>query len=260
MRLRALAKRSEGESTVEEVKSIAKEVLELARSISELIYRENKILFPAVFALFSEGEWAAIAEEAGKIGYLAKAEGEWKPESKPLLPYEIDPRISGEAVEKLPVEFREMALSGVQPYNYSLQREGDMELDTGFLSASEVKGLFRALPIEVTFADANDRVRFYSTGAEAPVFIRTRTVLGRNILYCHPQRLEKIVKENIDALKRGEASDRVFWTRIGDRIVRVTISAVRDKDGGYLGAVEVVEDFTEILENPGDVLKKVVVL
>lgn len=164
-----------------------------------------------------------------------------------MLPYEIDPRISGEADGKLSVEFREMALSGVQPYDYSLQREEDKELDTGFLSASEVEGLFRALPMEVTFADASNRVRFYSTGAEAPVFIRTRTVLGRNILYCHPPRLEKIVKENIDALKRVEASDRVFWTRIGDRIVRVTISAIRDRDGRYLCSVEVVEDSTEML-------------
>jgi DUF438 domain-containing protein len=123
-----------------------------------------------------------------------------------------------------------------------------------------VKGVFGALPVEVTFADASDRVRFYSDGRLPPAFVRTRTILGRNLLYCHPPRLERLVKETVDALKRGEADYREFWTRIGDRIVRVFISAVRDESGRYMGAVEVVEDFTEALRNPEEVLKKVVVL
>jgi DUF438 domain-containing protein len=148
----------------------------------------------------------------------------------------------------------------VEPDRYELVREGDLDVGTGFLSLEEVKGVFRALPVEVTFADANDRVRFYSDGRLPPAFIRTQTILGHNLLFCHLPRLGRYVKETVEALKKGEADYREFWTRIGDRIVRIFISAVRDENGKYLGAVEVVEDFTEVLSNPEEVLKKVIVL
>ena len=259
LRLRALLKRIEGELPPDEARAVAKEAASLANELAELVFRENKILFPALWALLTEGEWAAVAEETKKIGYLVKADSEWKPKEEPLLPYQSEPRVEEGSLERLPPEFRAVA-AGVEPDRYKLTREGDLDLGTGFLSPEEVKGVFGALPIEVTFADASDRVRFYSDGRLPPAFVRTRTILGRNVLYCHPPRLERLVKETVDALKRGEADYREFWTRIGDRIVRVFISAVRDESGRYMGAVEVVEDFTEALRNPEEVLKKVVVL
>jgi DUF438 domain-containing protein len=259
LKLRTLMKMVGSELPPDEAKAVAKEAASLANELAELVFRENKILFPALWALLTEGEWAAVAEEAKKIGYLVKADSEWKPKEEPVLPYQSEPRVEESSLERLPPEFRAVA-AGIEPDKYKLTREGDLDLGTGFLSPEEVKGVFGALPIEVTFADASDRVRFYSDGRLPPAFVRTRTILGRNLLYCHPPRLERLVKETVDALKRGEADYREFWTRIGDRIVRVFISAVRDESGRYLGAVEVVEDFTEALRNPEEVLKKVVVL
>ena len=259
LRLRALLKRVEGELPPDEARAVAREAASLANELAELVFRENKILFPALWALLAEGEWAAVAEEAKKIGYLVKIDSEWKPKEEPVLPYQSEPRVEEGSLERLPPEFRAVA-AGVEPDRYRLVKEGDLDLGTGFLSPGEVKGVFGALSVEVTFADASDRVRFYSDGRLPPAFVRTRTILGRNLLYCHPPRLERLVKETVDALKRGEADYREFWTRIGDRIVRVFISAVRDESGRYLGAVEVVEDFTEALRNPEEVLKKVVVL
>jgi DUF438 domain-containing protein len=259
LRLRTLMKMVGSELPPDEAKAVAKEAASLANELAELAFRENKILFPALWALLTEGEWAAVAEEARKIGYLVRVEGEWKPEAEPVLPYRSEVKVEESSSERLPLEFRSVA-AGIEPDKYKLTREGDLDLGTGFLSPEEVKGVFGALPIEVTFADASDRVRFYSDGRLPPAFVRTRTILGRNLLYCHPPRLERLVKDTLEALKRGEADYREFWTRIGDRIVRVFISAVRDESGRYLSAVEVVEDFTEALRNPEEVLKKVVVL
>ncbi len=259
LKLRALLKRVQDELPPEEVNALAKEAADLANELTELVFRENKILFPALWALLTEGEWAAVAEEARKIGYLVKAEREWEPKAEPVLPHQSEPKVEEDSLERLPPEFRAVA-AGVEPDKYRLVREGDLSLGTGFLSPEEVEGVFRALPVEVTFADASDRVRFYSDGRLPPAFVRTRTILGRNLLYCHPPRLERLVRETVETLKRGEADYREFWTRIGERIVRVFISAVRDEGGRYLGAVEVVEDFTEALKNPEEVLKKVVVL
>jgi len=259
LKLRALLKRVEGELPPEEARALAKEAAGLASELAELVFRENKILFPALWALLTEGEWAAVAGEARKIGYLVRVEREWEPAAEPVLPYQSETMVEKESLARLPPEFRAVA-AGAEPDRYRLVREGDLDLGTGFLSPEEVKGVFDALPIEVTFADANDRVRFYSDGRLPPAFVRTRTILGRNMLYCHPPRLERLVRETLEALKRGEADYKEFWTRIGDRVVRVFISAVRDENGRYQGAVEVVEDFTEALKNPEEVLKKVVVL
>jgi len=259
LKLRALLKGVQDELPPEEVRALAKEAAALANELTELVFRENKILFPALWALLTEGEWAAVAEEARKIGYLVKAEREWEPKAEPVLPHQSEPKVEEDSLERLPPEFRAVA-AGVEPDKYRLVREGDLSLGTGFLSPEEVEGVFRALPVEVTFADASDRVRFYSDGRLPPAFVRTRTILGRNLLYCHPPRLERLVRETVETLKRGEADYREFWTRIGERIVRVFISAVRDEGGRYMGAVEVVEDFTEALKNPEEVLKKVVVL
>ena len=259
LKLRALLKKVEGELPPEEARALAKEAAGLASELAELVFRENKILFPALWALLTEGEWAAVAEEAKKIGYLVKVEGGWRPRAEPILPYQSEPRVEEGSLERLPPDFRAVA-AGAEPDRYELVREGDLDLGTGFLSHEEVRGIFGALPIEVTFTDASDRVRFYSDGRLPPVFVRTRTILGRNLLYCHPPRLERLVRETLEALKRGEADYKEFWTRIGDRVVRVFISAVRDEKGRYQGAVEVVEDFTEALKNPEEVLKKVVVL
>lgn len=258
-KLRALLKRVEGELPPEEAREVAREAAGLASELAELVFRENKILFPALWALMSEGEWAAVAEEARKIGYLVEVKEVWGPEAEPILPYQAELRVEEGSLERVPPEFR-AAAAWAEPDRYKLVREGDLSLGTGFLSPGEVKGIFRALPVEVTFADASDRVRFYSEGRLPPAFVRTQTILGRNLLYCHPPRLERLVRETVESLKRGEIDYREFWTRIDDRVVRVFISAVRDEDGRYLGALEVVEDFTEALRKPEEVLKKVVVL
>lgn len=108
----------------------------------------------------------------------------------------------------------------------------------------------RSLPLELTFADADDRVRFYSESMFREGFVRTKTILGRRILFCHPPRLEDYVMLNVNRIKRGEIPYREFWTKLGDRIVRVIIVGVRDHEGRYLGTLEVVEDLTGVLNNP----------
>lgn len=242
------------------LKELAKKAIELSREIGELVFRENKILYPATYALLPEGAWTVIAEISREIGYLVETpEGEWKPTAKPLYPYEWDPLISQEQLEKLPKEFKAVA-TRLQPDTCRIKREGDIEFETGFLTPEEIEGIFRSLPLELTYADANDRVRFYTKSDLSEGFVRTKTILGRKIPYCHPPRLENYVMLNVDALKRGEFKYREFWTRLGDRVIRVIIAPVKGKRGEILGILEVVEDLTEVVERPEDIKKKIMVL
>jgi len=243
-------------------KLVSEKALEIAKEVSELVFRENKILYPAVYALFSEGEWVAIAEIANEIGWLIDiGEVEWKPSAKPVLPYEIDGRISLQQIEALPQEFRSMALAkGVEPDNYVVKRDNDIELSTGFLKPNEIDAIFRSLPLETTYADINDRVRFFSESKLGRGFVRTKTILGRRIEFCHPPRLEKLVRQTVDELKQGKEPYREFWTKLGDSIIRVLIVPVRGANGEYLGTIEIVEDMTEILNKPEEIKKKIMVL
>lgn len=249
-------------SSREWLSRLSSQLLELSREISELVFRENKILYPAVYALFSEGEWAAIAEIADEMGYIVDVGvRERRPSAKPVYPYELQVSITQEQLEKLPGEFRTIVeKSGLQPDTYSVRREGDIELETGFLTPEEIDGIFRSLPIEVTYADVNDRVRFFSESEVSGGFVRTKTILGRKIPFCHPPRLENYVMRNVEAVKKGEFKYREFWTRLGDRIIRVLIVPVKSRDGRLLGTLEIVEDLTEIINNPDEVKKKIVVL
>jgi DUF438 domain-containing protein len=240
---------------------IAKRASEIANGISEIIFRENKILFPAVWVLLSEGEWAAISDEANKIGWLVNVDVKWTPREKPTMPYEVKGVVSGEVLEKLPQEMKIMALAGgIKPDEYELIRSGDLNLETGFINLDELKSLIKSLPLEVTFADVNDRVRFFSEGKFHKGFARSKTILGRRVEYCHPPRLEAFIKKVLNELKSGAKDYEVFWTKMGDRIIRVMVVALRNDEGKYLGALEIVEDLTEIVENPEEVKKKILVI
>jgi len=241
---------------------IASRLLELSNEIADLVFRENKILYPAASALLSEGEWAAIAEIADEMGYIVEAgKREWKPTAKPVYPYELDAKVTREQLEKLPPEFKTVIeKNGVQAETYQIRREGDIELETGFLTPAEIEGIFRSLPLELTYADASDHVRFFSESEISGGFVRTKTILGRRIPFCHPPRLENYVMINVEAIKKGQFKYREFWTRMGDRIIRVLVAPVKNREGRLLGVLEVVEDLTEVVNHPEEIKKKILVL
>jgi DUF438 domain-containing protein len=235
--------------------------LELAREISELVFRENKILYPTVQTLLSEGEWAAISTIAEKIGYIVETKGEkLSINAKPILPYEADTGLPQEKVDSLPTEFRMMITSqGINPDSYVVKGAGDIDLDTGFLDTEEIKAVFKALPLEITFANSDDRVKFFSESFLHKGFVRTKTIIGRRLEYCHPPRLESIVKKTVDEVKR-ESGHREFWTKMGDRVIRVLIVPVKSREGKYIGSVEIVEDLTGVVNNPEEVKKRITVV
>ena len=251
-RIRRLLDSDPGPGLPEELRALSSE-------IADLVFRENKILYPTLWALLEEEDWAAVKLEADRLGYAVEADGEWTPTRPPRYPYQHDGSVSPEKAERLPAEVRRM-LRTAKPDSYRLVREGDVDLGTGFMRPGEVAALFGSLPVEVTFGDPEGRVRFFSESRLGGGFPRARTILGRRLLYCHPPRLEELVRSTVEKLRRGEKDYEVFWTRIGGRIVRVLIAAVRGPKGEYLGVAEMVEDFTEILENPEAIKEKVVVL
>jgi len=256
----------EPEGVGEELREkLVSELRKLSAEIGELVFRENKILYPSTWVLLSEGEWAAISEIADELGWIIETgDREWKPSSKPILSFELDEdalKLPSEKMEALPQEMRQVVEAGqVKPDTYIVRKEGDLDLGIGFLTVEEVKAIFGSLPLEITYADMNDRVRFFTESTLKKGFPRAKTIIGRRLEYCHPPRLEGYVKTNVEALKQGKYEYREFWTRLGDRIIRVIVAPVKSPDGKQLGTIEIVEDMTEIINNPDEVRKRIVVL
>jgi len=126
-----------------------------------------------------------------------------------------------------------------------------VSLSTGQLSEEQLDRMLTRLPVDLSFVDADDRVRYYS---ETPnrIFRRTPAVIGRNVTDCHPQKSVDKVVEILTAFKEGSQDEAGFWIRLDGRFILIQYLAVRSEDGRYLGCLEVSQDATEIRALEGE--------
>ncbi len=117
-------------------------------------------------------------------------------------------------------------------------------------STETLEAIFDALPVEVSFVDDADTVRYYSKG-DKRIFKRTPAVIGRKVQDCHPKESVHKVAQVISDLKAGRRDMAEFWIDLGERKVYIRYFAVRDKAGKYLGVLEVTQDITDIQKITG---------
>ncbi|AMQ19348.1 DUF438 domain-containing protein [Thermococcus peptonophilus] len=226
---------------------------EAAFALSDMVFRENNIYYPTLKALLSEGEWKAIRMQEDEYGYYKVNPPEWDPgeDVKPLHPWEINPELSVEQLLGLPKEVQE-ALKG-QPLEFDkseLKREGDIDLGTGYLNIEELRAIFEALPVDVTFIDKDDRVRFFSPGER--IFGRSLSVLGRPVQLCHPPKSVHIVNKILRAFKEGRKKEATFWIRLGPKYVYIRYVPLFNEKGEYIGTLEMTMDIAPYKEIKGE--------
>ncbi len=129
--------------------------------------------------------------------------------------------------------------------------DGRVQMPTGSFKLAELIGLFRILPFDLTFVDAEDTVRYFSPGKER-IFDRSRAILGRKVQYCHPPKSVRVVNQIVRDFKEGKQERAWFWINMGGRLVYICYYAVRDEAGGYLGTLEVTQDLTEVRALTGE--------
>jgi PAS domain S-box-containing protein len=205
-----------------------KELGELTKSVVNVlnshIYKENNILFPIAQRVVTEEEWATVRESFDEIGYCC-----FTPTH--LMTKEV--KDVKESVEEKPV------------------LESALQFETGTLTKEEVEALLNTLPVDITFVDKDDFVKFFNK-AEKRIFIRTKAIIGRKVQLCHPQKSIHIVNRILEAFKKGEKDVAEFWIQKGDRTIHIRYFAVRDKNGKYLGTIEVTQDITELKKIEGE--------
>ena len=121
--------------------------------------------------------------------------------------------------------------------------KGLVVLPTGALSLEQLKAVFATLPVDLTFVDADDRVRFFSEGQNR-VFARPKAILGRLVQHCHPPGSVDVVERILADFRSGRQDVAEFWIDFQGRFVHIRYFALRDEAGAYLGTLEVTQDLT----------------
>ena len=126
-----------------------------------------------------------------------------------------------------------------------------MQFETGSLTKEELEGLLDSLPVDITFVDKEDTVKYFNK-AEKRVFVRTKAVIGRKVQLCHPQKSVHIVNRILESFKMGKKDVAEFWIPMDNRLIHIRYFAVRDKNGKYLGTMEVTQDIADIKKIVGE--------
>lgn len=106
--------------------------------------------------------------------------------------------------------------------------------------------ILNTLPVELSFVDKDDRVRYFSHEGSEKIFARTRGAIGTPVQNCHPQKSVHLVNRILADFKAGRRKVAEFWIDMGGRKVHIRYFPVRSPKGDYLGTLEVVQDITPI--------------
>jgi DUF438 domain-containing protein len=107
----------------------------------------------------------------------------------------------------------------------------------GIMPAEAISAVLSALPLDITFIDERDIIRYYS---DYRIFSRTPGILGTMVQDCHSPASRSRVDDVIAKLRGGDESEIEQLTEKGGHPVRVLYKAVRGGEGRYLGLLETV--------------------
>ena len=66
--------------------------------------------------------------------------------------------------------------------------------------------------------------------------------LGREVFSCHPPKVEQQGRRIIEEFRAGTLDEVPVWMNKNGRIMLVKYMAVRDRNGQYIGTLELVQD------------------
>lgn len=204
---------------------LAPQLEELFGRVEEMIFKEENILFPMLRENLAADEWKTIADDREIEYCLIDQVPEWKP----------------------PKTERPREDSAESP----VRAQGEIILPTGVLKTEELVRMLDTLPIDITFVDKDDTVKYFSQGTER-VFPRTKAVIGRKVSNCHPPASVHIVEKLVEDFKTGRKDREDFWIDMKGKFVLIRYFAVRSEAGEYLGVLEVTQDIRPLREIKGE--------
>ena len=123
--------------------------------------------------------------------------------------------------------------------------------DERVLTGAELEAVLNSLPLDITFVDKADTVRFFNQ-SKGRIFPRAKAIIGRTVQQCHPQKSLDVITQILDDLRSGQEDVVGFWIPVNGRLVHIQYFAVRGREGEYLGCLEVSQDITDIKQIEGE--------
>jgi len=191
-------------------------------AILGLVKKEELILFPAASEVLSEQDWYEMHKQSLDYNF-------------PFINKKAS--ITDEADTKV---FLERFNEGYQ-----------FKTETGELTLDQVMMIFNALPVDLSFVDENNKVKFF-TRPKDRIFPRSPAIIGRDVRNCHPPDSVHIVDRIIEGFRSGEKDTARFWINMKGKVILIQYFALRDSQGNYKGTLEVSQDITEIQKLEGE--------
>lgn len=107
------------------------------------------------------------------------------------------------------------------------------------------------LPLDITFVDENDKVKFYFVSKDR-IFPRSPEIIGRSVQNCHPHKSVHIVEENIRRFKEKTKDRGEFWIQREGLFVHIRYFPVYHGKGDYKGTIEVSQEMSAIRTLDGE--------
>lgn len=178
----------------------------------EMIYKEEKILFPNCALNFTRDEWIRIYHDSKDYAPCFGVENVVWTEAET-------------AVDKM----REAT-------------PGDQEIVMagGHMTVAQLTAMLNTIPMEITFVDDQNINRFFNEGPKD--FKRPKMAIDREVFSCHPPKIEAKVRMILNEFRAGTLDKVPVWMEKNGKTMLVTYMAVRDHDGNYIGTLELVQD------------------
>ena len=219
----------------------------------DLMEKEETILYPTSYAMITAEEFEDMKEGDLEIGYAFFTPAEKRVKGTTVAGKSTDPSASS-APEA--AGFAADLQQLLSKYGYSAGGSEKLDVTTGKLTLEQINLIYQHLPFDISFVDENELVCFYSD-TDHRIFPRSKNVIGRQVMNCHPRKSAHVVREVIDKLRSGEQDKAEFWINKPGFFIYIIYVAVRDAEGNFRGVIEVMQDCTHIraLEGSQTLLK-----
>ncbi len=201
-------------------------VAPLIEEVDGMIFKEENILFPASMEKLKPEDWVEILKESDDIGYTFI--------EKPAQTSAIIEDIKRNVVQEPEITAKE-----------------EVKLPTGILKLKELMWMLNSLPVDLTFIDKDDTVRYFSDNKER-IFVRTKSIIGRKVQNCHPPQSVDAVEKILAAFKAGKKDHADYWINFNEKFVFIRFIAIRDESANYLGTVELTMDIAGLRSLQGE--------
>ncbi len=192
-----------------------KSLVELVEVVDDMMQKEERILFPMTLQVLSDKDWRRCRLGEEEIGYA----------------FDVIPG------DTWAVDVSELISSE--------SATGLINLATGQLPPEVIDAMLCNLPVDVSFVDASDKVAYYSDSLHR-IFPRSPGVIGRDVKNCNPPKSLHMVTEILEAFKKGKRNKAEFWLELGGKFIHIQYLALWNKQGEYLGCLEVGQDATHV--------------